>query len=103
MQLEITSLVTDSKVALGHLGLGCVEGHLVAGQPALVANNGGAVNGGPSKIEVNVAAKVNIFTLVGCLDFTALLPVIEVGWGLIYMQQSQLQLHHFNVLSNGHY
>lgn len=36
VKLEVSGLVTDCKVALGHLGLSCVKGHLVTSQPALV-------------------------------------------------------------------
>ena len=39
VESEVTSLVAYCKVTLGQLGLGSVEGHLVAGQPAIVAVN----------------------------------------------------------------
>lgn len=75
MQLEVSGLVANGKVVLGHLGLGGVEGHLVAGEPALVADDGRAVDGGAGKVEVHVAAQVDVFALVGGLDLAALLAV----------------------------
>lgn len=39
VKLEVPGLVTDCKVALGHLGLSCVKGHLVTSQPALVPSH----------------------------------------------------------------
>lgn len=102
MQLEVSSLVADSEVVLGHLGFGCVEGHLVASQPALIANNSGTVNGRAGKVEVHIAAKVHIFALVGCLDFATLLAVHKgESTGLISMLLCQL--HRVSVCSHGHY
>ena len=79
MQLEVSRLVAHSKVVLGHLGLGCVKGHLVPGEPALVADNGGTMNGGSGEVEVHVAAQVDELALVGGLDLSALLPFKEKG------------------------
>lgn len=77
MQLEVSCLVADGKVALGHLGLGSVKGHLVTREPALIADDSGSVDGWTSKVKVNIAAQVDVLALVGCLDFAALLAVGE--------------------------
>lgn len=77
VQLEVSCLVANGKVALGHLGLGSVKGHLVTGEPALVANDGGSVDGRTSKVKVNITAQVDVLALVGRLDFAALLAVGE--------------------------
>lgn len=100
MQLEVASLVTDSEVVLSHLGLGCVEGHLVAGQPSLITDNSGTMNGRAGKVEVDIAAQINIFTFVGGLDFSALLAVNDSEkTGLIH---TQCQLQPFNVCLQSH-
>lgn len=75
MQLKVSCFVANSEVALGHLGFGGVEGHLVTGEPTLVANNSSSVNGGTGKVKVNIAAQVDILALVGSFDFAALFPV----------------------------
>lgn len=77
VQLEVSCLVADGKVALGHLGLGGVKGHLVTGEPALVADDSGSVDGWTGKVKVNITAQVDVLALVGCLDFAALLAVGE--------------------------
>lgn len=73
VQLEVTGLVAYSKVVLGHLRLGCVKGHLVASKPSFITNHSSSMNSGSSKVKVNVAAQVDIFAFVGCLDFSTLL------------------------------
>lgn len=75
VQLKVSRFVANGKVALGHLGFGSVKGHLVTGEPALVADDGGSVNGGTGEVKVNVAAQVDVLALVGGLDFAALFPV----------------------------
>lgn len=80
MQLEVSCLVADGKVVLTHLGFGSVKGHLVTGKPALVSNNSSSVDGGTSKVEVNVTAQVDILALVSSLDFAALLTVNNKLW-----------------------
>lgn len=75
VQLKVSCFVANSKVALGHLGFGGVKGHLVTGEPALVANNSSSMNGGTGKVKVNITAQVDILTLVGSFDFAALFPV----------------------------
>ena len=37
VESEVTTLVAYGKVALGKLGLRCVKGHLVTGQPSIVS------------------------------------------------------------------
>lgn len=79
VQLEVTGLVAYSKVVLGHLGLGCVKGHLVAGKPSLITNHSSSMDSWTSKVEVNIAAQVDIFPFVGCLDLSALLAINKVN------------------------
>lgn len=54
VQLEVSGPVSEGEVVLGQFGLGRVEGHLVSGQPALVAQHSGGVDDGT--LEVDVAA-----------------------------------------------
>ena len=79
MQLEVSRLVAHGKVVLGHLGLGGVKGHLVPGEPALVADDGGTMDGGSGEVKVHVAAQVDELALVGGLDLSALLAFKEKG------------------------
>lgn len=76
MQLEVPGLVSHSEVVLGHLRLGRVKSHLVAGQPALVTNDGRSMDSGASEVKVNVTAQVDKLALVGGLHFAALLAVV---------------------------
>lgn len=77
MQLEVSRLVANGKVVLGHLGFGSVEAHLVTGEPPLVADDSGSVDGGASEVKVDITAQVNVLALVGGLDFATLLAVDE--------------------------
>lgn len=72
VQLEVAGPVAQSKVVLGQLGLGGVEGHLVSGQPALVAQHGGGEDDGA--LEVDVAAQVHVVALVARLQLPTFLP-----------------------------
>lgn len=71
VQLEVPSPVSEGKVVLGQFGLGSVKGHLVAGQPALVAQHSSSVNDGAFKVDI--AAQVHIVTLVARLQLAAFL------------------------------
>ena len=71
MQLEVSGPVAQGEVVLSQLGLGRVEGHLVACQPALVAQHGGGMDDGT--LEIDVAAQVHVVPLVACLQLPALL------------------------------
>lgn len=71
VQLEVSGPVSEGEVVLGQFGLGRVEGHLVSGQPSLVAQHSGGVDDGT--LEVDVAAQVDKVTLVARLQLTALL------------------------------
>lgn len=75
MQLEVSRLVANGKVVLGHLGFGSVKAHLVSGEPPLVADDSRSVDGGASKVKVNITAQVNVLALVGGLNFATLLAV----------------------------
>lgn len=79
MELEVSSLVTNGKVVLGHLGFSGVEAHLVTGEPPLVANDSGSMDGGAGEVEVHVTAHVNILALIGRLNFATLLAVDETN------------------------
>lgn len=76
MQLEVCGPVAQGKVVLGHFGLGSVKGHLVAGQPAFIAQDSVGVNDGT--LQVHVAAQVYKVPLVARLQFAALLS--DYGW-----------------------
>lgn len=74
MKLEFVGLVAHRKVALGHSRLGGLKIHLVASQPALVAQHQGTPDGGPRNVEVHIAAQVDVLPLVSCLDFSIFFP-----------------------------
>ena len=82
VQLEVSRLVTDSEVVLGHLRFGCVKGQLVTSEPPLVADNSSSMDGGPGEVKVDITAQVHVLALVGSLDLSALLAV-DVGEQLI--------------------
>lgn len=73
MQLELVRLEAHGEVALGDPVPSGLEGGLVAGQPALVAHHGRPVDGRAVDVVVDVAAEVDVVTLVGRLDLAALL------------------------------
>lgn len=73
MELELLRLVPHGKVALSDPVPAGLEGHLVPGQPALVAHHGGPVDGRAVDVVVDVAAQVEVVALVGRLDLAALL------------------------------
>lgn len=75
MQLEVSCLVANGEVVLGHFGLGSVEAHLVTGEPSFITNNSSSMDGGASKVEVNITAQVNELALVSGLNFATLLAV----------------------------
>lgn len=72
VQLEVSSLVSKGKVVLGQFGLGRVKGHLVAGQPALVAQHCSSMDDGA--LEVHITAQVHVVALVARLQLSTLLP-----------------------------
>lgn len=74
-KMEVSCSVTNGKVVLDHSGFGSVEAHLVPSEPSLIADNTGSVNCWTRKVEVNVAADVNVLTLVSSLDFAAFFAV----------------------------
>lgn len=73
MKLELVGLVSHSEVALSDPVPAGLEGHLVPGQPALVAHHGSSVDGRAVDVVVDVAAQVEVVALVGRLDLAALL------------------------------
>ena len=73
MELELVRLESNRKVALSDPVPAGLEGHLVAGQPALVAHHRRAVDGRTVDVVVDVAAEVDVVALVARLDLAALL------------------------------
>lgn len=73
MELELVSLESNRKVALGDPVPAGLEGHLVTSQPALIAHHSCAVDGCTIDVVVNVTAKVDVVALVARLDLAALL------------------------------
>lgn len=73
VQLEVSSLVADGEVVLGHFGLGRVEAHLVPSEPSLVADHTGSMDGRSGKVKVYITADIDELTFVGGLDLSAFL------------------------------
>lgn len=73
MKLEVAGLVSKGKVVLGQFRFGSVKSQLVASQPALVAQHSSCMDGGTGHVEVQVAAHIDIVTLVASLQFGTLL------------------------------
>lgn len=73
MKLELVGLESDCKVALGDPVPASLEGHLVAGQPAVVAHHSSAVDGSAVDVVVDVAADVDVVAFVARLELAALL------------------------------
>ncbi len=91
MKLELISLVSDRKVALGDPVPASLKGHLVAGQPALVAHYCCAVDSCTVDVVVNVTAEVDVVALVARLDLAALLA------GRMFGRESRLLMSETNV------
>lgn len=72
VELELVSLVSNCKVALGNPVPASLKGHLVASQPALVAHHCCAVDGCAVDVVVNVTANIDVFALVARLELSAL-------------------------------
>lgn len=68
VQDEVLGGVADAKVVLGQLGLGGIEGHLVAGEPPFVADHGGGVDHRATEVEVDVARQGTRIVLQVRLD-----------------------------------
>lgn len=81
MQLKVSRFIANGKVALGHLGFGSVKAHLITGEPPLIADDSSSMDGGASKVKINITAQVNVLALVGGLDFAALLAVEKHSFG----------------------
>lgn len=73
MELELVGLVSDCKVALGDSVPSSLKGHLVAGEPALIAHHCCTMDSRTINVVVNITAKVDVLALVACLDLAALL------------------------------
>lgn len=73
MKLELVSLESNCKVALSNPVPASLEGHLVAGQPAVVAHYSSAMDGGAIDVVVHIAANVNVITFVARLELATLL------------------------------
>ena len=77
VQDEVLGGVADAEVVLGQLGLGGIEGHLVAGEPALVADHGGGVDHRSTEVEIDVARQGARVVLQVSLDFACRTKVQE--------------------------
>lgn len=73
VQLKVASLISQGKVILGQFGFGCVKSHLVASQPAFIAQHRSSMDDGT--LEVNVTAQVYIVMLVTRLQLATLFTV----------------------------
>lgn len=73
VELELVGFESHGKVALGDPVPASLEGHLVASQPALIADHSGAVDGCAVDVVVNVTADVDVVALVARLELAALL------------------------------
>lgn len=91
MELELVGLVSNRKVALGDPVPASLEGHLVAGQPALVAHHCCTVDGCTIDVVVNVTAEVDVIALVARLDLAALLS------GRMWRRESRLLMSEVKV------
>lgn len=69
---KVTRSVTQSKVVRVQRVLLCIECHLIAGEPSLVANDSGSVKFRPSKIDSAVAVQADALMRVSCCEETAL-------------------------------
>ena len=102
MELELISLESNRKVALGDPVPAGLEGHLIASKPALVAHHRRTVDGCAIDVIVNIAAKVDVLTLVACLELAAFLA------GQIFKREKKKKLamswhiykHHTSVALN---
>lgn len=91
MELELVSLESNCKVALGDPVPASLEGHLVTGQPALVAHHCCAVDGCTIDVVVDVTAKVDVFALVAWFDLAALLA------GMMWRGDNKLLMSEANI------
>merc|ERR1712168_695489 len=66
VDLEIGGAITESEVALRQLARGSVKCQLVTAHKAFISENGGAMNGGSSEVDVDVSGEMRL--LEGRLD-----------------------------------
>lgn len=104
VKLKLVSLESNCKVALSDPVPASLEGHLVAGQPAVVAHHSGAVDGGAVDVVVHVAADVNVVAFVARLELAALLAG-ETCSGLFMQRPPERPLNQTDssVVLNGSY
>lgn len=91
MELELVGLEANGKVALGDPVPASLEGHLIPGQPPLVTHHSSTVDGCTIDVIVNVAAKVDVVTLVARLDLAALLPGRMKRQNRVFMSKEKHQ------------
>lgn len=83
VKLEFVSLEPDGKVALSDPVPASLEGHLVAGQPAVIAHHSSAMDGSAVDVVVHIAADINVIAFVARLELAALLTgETWSGWGI---------------------
>lgn len=83
VQLELISLVTDSKVALGDPVLASLKGHLVASQPSLVAHNHSPMDSGAVDVIIHITPQIDVLSFIASLDLSTLLAEIGTMQGKI--------------------
>lgn len=74
VQLEVCSLIAQSKIILRQFRLGCVKSHLIAGKPSSIAYHGPAMDGRSREVNVSSTTQVQVLPLVSCLQLPTLLP-----------------------------
>jgi hypothetical protein len=72
MDGEIAGGVSDAEVVLRQLGFGGIEGHLVAGQPSVVADDGRGVDDGSAQVQIDVGVGGELIVFEFGLQFAAL-------------------------------
>lgn len=72
VQNKIASGVADGEVVSGQLALLWVESQLVAGEPALVSDDGGGVDQGSGEINVDISVQADALVWVGWLEAASL-------------------------------
>ena len=76
VKLELIGLVANCKVALSHSRLCSLKIHLVASQPTFITQHQSAPDGRTSYVKIHIAAQVDMFPLVPCLDFSIFFPSV---------------------------
>lgn len=79
VKLEFISFESNRKVALGDSVPASLKGHLIAGQPAVVAHDSSTVDGSAIDVVVHIAADVDVVAFVARLELATLLAADTLG------------------------